>query len=162
MRLIMAISGDGYLAKGPLDNMSWSGPTDKALFKLLTLSGPRTLLAGSGTYAILPRLHNRRIIQLTQNTRNRPDAMTLGEAAAQFPGLAADLIGGPTIASAAIRAGLVHTAVFIHVKAEIQKGWPSMMLNNHLVAAGLSSTRIPAMDIKYIEVWTRNVTWKEM
>ena len=36
MKLIMAVSADGFVAASETDDMSWTGPIDKAVFKLLT------------------------------------------------------------------------------------------------------------------------------
>jgi hypothetical protein len=39
MRLIMAVSADGYVARGEQDHMQWLGHEDKALFRALTSVG---------------------------------------------------------------------------------------------------------------------------
>jgi dihydrofolate reductase len=48
MKLIMACSRDGYLAKSANDDMSWTEGDDKKVFKLLTMG--ENMGAGSNTY----------------------------------------------------------------------------------------------------------------
>lgn len=56
MNLLLAVSKDGFLCKGPDDDMKWTGPLDKFAFKLLTMSSDQPLLAGSTTYNMMTKL----------------------------------------------------------------------------------------------------------
>lgn len=102
MKLILAVSADGYLCKGSDDDMSWTGPVDKAIFKLLTMDGG-CLWAGSKTYNILPHLPDRKVHNLRQESYTRILAdrkMYVNDW----------LIGGPTLALEALIDGLINTA----------------------------------------------------
>lgn len=115
LRLIMAVSSDGFVAKGPKDDMRWTGRMDKRVFQLLTSVEP-TLLLGRTTFEAMPNLPGREVICLSTS------GLTLEEAAADYPG--AWLGGGPTVALKALELGLVGQA-FIHwVDAEIGEGIP--------------------------------------
>lgn len=39
LKLIMAVSADGFVSNGPDDHMDWTGPDDKKAFRLLTSVG---------------------------------------------------------------------------------------------------------------------------
>lgn len=116
MKLILAVSRDGFLASGPDDNMRWTGPADKYAFRLLTLSDGQPLLAGRTTAASLPLLPGRRVISLS---RSGP---SLEAAAIRFP--EAWLIGGPTVAEEALRLGLVNRVFLHHVQHVLGGGLP--------------------------------------
>jgi dihydrofolate reductase len=98
MRLLMAVSVDGFLCIGPDDDMTWTGPADKTLFRALTSVGG-ICAAGSATWRIMPRLEGRQLIPVSRS------GYTLHRLEAEHP--EAWLIGGPTIAVAALRLGLV-------------------------------------------------------
>lgn len=112
MRLILAVSADGHLARGPEDDMSWTGLTDKRLFRLLTLVGS-VCVAGSRTWLQMPKLGGRLVLPLSREhgrVLDHPDgrqeaAMSLGKAFYRFPD--AWLLGGPTVAMEALEANLV-------------------------------------------------------
>lgn len=101
MRLILASSLDGYLSRGPSDDMRWTGPEDKNVFKLLTAVGG-TCYAGRATFERLPSLPGRTVHPLS---RDEGKGLTLGRAFYRHP--EAWLIGGPTVAMEAIDAHLV-------------------------------------------------------
>ncbi|ALH23649.1 putative dihydrofolate reductase [Pseudomonas phage PaMx28] len=105
MKLILAVSRDGFLASGPDDDMRWTGPADKYAFRLLTLSDGEPLLAGKQTARLMPPLPGRDIVHLSRSTLPLDMAGRLMREAW--------LIGGPTVAMEALRLGLVHRA-FIH------------------------------------------------
>ena len=92
MRLLMAVSADGFLARGPDDDMSWTGQTDKKLFRLLTLVDP-LLLAGATTAKLLPKLPGRTVVPLSRR----------GLALSDMQSVDGWLIGGPTVAQEALR-----------------------------------------------------------
>ena len=104
MRLILAVSETGILARGRDDNMRWTGPDDKTVFRLLTMTSGGVCLAGMRTYQMLPELKGRTVLPLSR-TR---DGMTLEEAEALHPN--AWLLGGVDVAESALRAGLVTEA----------------------------------------------------
>lgn len=98
MRLIMAVSQNGYLCRGPEDDMSWTGPLDKLIFKVLThVGGP--CLVGSKTYDLMPRLPEREVLQLSRK------ALTLEVAQDLHPD--SWLLGGPKVAGEAWCRGLI-------------------------------------------------------
>lgn len=115
MRLLLARSSDGFLARGPEDDMRWTGQSDKAAFRLLTLSnGNDVLLAGSRTYDQMPRLPGRTMERLSR------DGLTLELAAGAYPD--AWLIGGPTVAAEALRRGLVRRAFIMTAPVALESG----------------------------------------
>lgn len=76
MRLIMMGSRDGYVARTRNDDMSWTGKTDKQVFRLLTCVGG-TIACGSKTWEMMPkRLAGRHMIrgpvERCSDTRNVP------------------------------------------------------------------------------------------
>ncbi len=98
MRLLMAVSADGFLCKGPTDDMTWTGRTDKLLFRILTGVG-RICAAGSTTRDLMRSLPGRTLLELSR------DGYTLKDFATEYPD--GWLLGGPTVAAAALEAGLV-------------------------------------------------------
>lgn len=120
LKLLMAVSSDGFVARSADDDMRWTGPADKFLFKLLTTSsGNGVLLAGRTTAEQMPALPYRQLVALS---RNGCGALTL-EQASHFYG-EAWLIGGPTVALAALQAGLVNRAYISRVPAVLGGGLP--------------------------------------
>jgi dihydrofolate reductase len=103
LKLIMAVSADGLLARGPEDDMSWTGGDDKAAFRLMTMSGG-VLGVGSRTYDRLPRLPGRTVVRIS----SQEASVTLGKFAYAHPD--AWLLGGPTVALSALQSGLVGEA----------------------------------------------------
>ena len=89
MNLIMAISRNGYVARSASDDMSWTGPVDKAVFKLLTSTHP-VLAVSAKTLEYMPKslpgrgklyalsTDPRRGVSLEDMTRIAPDAWLLG------------------------------------------------------------------------------------
>lgn len=113
----MAVSKDGFLAAGPDDAMRWTGITDKAIFRLLTLTSDQPILVGRRTAGMLPRLHGRSIQMIS---RHNGRGLSLVDAAAKYPG--AWLIGGPTVALEALKANLVTQVVLCRVTATLVEG----------------------------------------
>jgi dihydrofolate reductase len=114
MKLLMAVSADGYLATGPDDNMRWTGWMDKAIFRLLTLTSDQPLLAGRTTAERLPPLPGRTVLALSRQ------GLTLHLAATRHPG--SWLIGGPMIAYEALKLGLVSQVVLCRGQHELRGG----------------------------------------
>lgn len=131
MKLLLASSADGYLARGLEDDMKWTGKTDKAIFRLLTLSNDNdVLLAGSRTFDQMPVLPGRRIERLSRG----PNGISLAEADARWP--SAWLIGGPEVSVAALRLGLVTRAFICVSPTELHDGIHVMELYTLLPKAG--------------------------
>lgn len=115
MKLIMAVSKDGFCARGPDDKMEWTGLTDKAVFKLMTLSGSGPIFAGHTTYKLLPTLKGRKVYGLSRN------GLCLDKAASIKGGW---LIGGLTVALAALEAGYIEEVVLCHTPVKLGAGIP--------------------------------------
>ncbi len=109
MRLIMAVSEDGFLARGHDDDMSWTVPLDKKLFRALTSVGG-VLAAGRVTFELMPKKLDggRTLFSLSRRTCVLPGF------ALRHPG--AWLIGGPTIAAVALKDGHIDEVHLIHNK----------------------------------------------
>jgi dihydrofolate reductase len=101
LKLIMGVSADGFVARGPTDDMTWTGSTDKRVFRLLTSVGG-VLGAGRRTFEQLPRLEGRTVVSLSRN------GVTLNEFCRLYPD--AWLIGGQEVALEALRLNLVDQA----------------------------------------------------
>ncbi len=98
MRLLMAVSADGFLCRGPTDDMMWTGSMDKRLFRVLTGVG-RVCAAGSTTRDVMRDLPGRTLFELSRG------GYTLEDFARDHPN--GWLLGGPTVAEAALRAKLL-------------------------------------------------------
>lgn len=130
MRLLLAVSADGYLALGPEDDMKWTGPIDKAVFRLLTLSdGNDTLYAGSRTF----------------------DPVT----AAAHSDRHSWLIGGAEVALEALRQGLIDRAFICISPAVLGSGIPFQPLARYLPAPAHT---IKVGDVKVL-VHTEDQLW---
>jgi dihydrofolate reductase len=116
MKLLLAVSQDGFLCRGPDDDMRWTGPADKAVFRLLTMASSSPLFAGKRTAAQMPKLPGRRLLALSTT------GLTLHMAAMMHPD--AWLIGGPTVAMSALRDGLIKRAFLCHCSRVLGGGWP--------------------------------------
>lgn len=137
MKLLMAVSKDGFLASGPDDKMQWTGVTDKAIFRLLTLSSHHNIFAGRVTAERMPTLPGRTVMPLSR------EGMTLLDAAAFDP--KGWLIGGPTVALEALKLKLVTLAIICRVQATLYNG-----VSFHEIASRLSEA--PAHTIRFEEV----------
>ena len=104
MRIIMAVSSDGFLCRGPDDDMSWTGPTDKLLFRALTGVGG-VCAAGAKTWDMMPGTRGRPAMNGRRLARLSRSGYTLQEFHYRYPH--GWLIGGPTVAKAAIAQGMV-------------------------------------------------------
>lgn len=108
MKLLMAVSIDGFVAKGPVDDMSWTGSVDKAIFKLLTMTGDRELYAGYTTCCQLPALKNRKVRPLSRDTMKGYKLQDIY----QYDSW---LIGGQTVALEAIDKGYLKEVYLCHL-----------------------------------------------
>lgn len=125
-KLLLGISADGFLAKGPDDDMKWTGPDDKGIFRVLTLAGG-TVLAGRRTAELLPPLPGRKVVTIS---RQHHLGLTLQEAS--WAHRSAWLIGGPETALAALRAGMVEQAFIVRSPNSIGGGIPFSTLDRLL------------------------------
>lgn len=155
MRLLLAVSADGYLARGPDDDMRWTGPLDKAAFRLLTLSDEEVLLAGSRTFDQMPPLPGRTMLRLSREDRpyGKHKRLDLDVAAQCHPN--AWLIGGPTVAEEALRRGMIDRAFICVSPAMLHSGMPFSPLDRLLPKA---SATIRAGDVRVL-VFSRTAEW---
>ena len=118
MKLIMAISRNGYVARSASDDMSWTGPIDKAVFKLLTSTHP-VLAVSAKTLEYMPKslpgrgkryalsTDPRKGVSLEDMTRFAPDAW---------------LLGGQEIALYALKNGFVTKAYLCIADTDVEPG----------------------------------------
>jgi dihydrofolate reductase len=72
MKLIMAVSADGYVARSDHDDMRWLGADDKALFRVLTSVGGECFV-GARSYALMPQhLVGRTVRPLSRGSGGTP------------------------------------------------------------------------------------------
>lgn len=171
MRLVMAVSRDGYLCRGPQDDMRWTGPLDKFVFKLLTMSDDQPIAVGRTTATQLPSLPLRRVAVITRDPSGtierhpglfaRPgwEAMRLSLLAMLWPD--AWLIGGPCLAEEALASGLIDRAFICHVPVDVGPGPGHARLDalRHLMPEGGPDAML---DVKGISVHVhmgRNSPW---
>lgn len=106
MRIIMAVSRDGYVARCRRDDMSWLGATDKAVFRILTGVGGEVAV-GRTTADCMPKYLPGRNVRVLSRDGYEPFSSwgTLDEFYKQVPD--GWLIGGQTVAMAALVQGYV-------------------------------------------------------
>lgn len=74
MKLIMAVSADGYVARKKDDDMSWLGAADKAAFRILTASGGGVVGVSHKTAVLMPdQLAGRSIVKLSRKDYSLDD-----------------------------------------------------------------------------------------
>src|SRR5690606_28588783 len=106
LKLLMAVSLDGYMARGVDDDMAWTGQTDKRIFRILTgVGGQVGVSARSGLH--MPRLPCREVTVLSTV------GVTVEEYARAHP--VAWLVGGPTLAAHALLRGLLEEVHLVRV-----------------------------------------------
>jgi dihydrofolate reductase len=157
MRLLLASSADGFLARGPNDDMRWTGKVDKAVFRLLTLSsGNDVIFAGSRTFDQMPQLLGRNVNRLSSK---KPDMVntTLEEAAKFFPD--AWLIGGPTVALEALKLGMVSRAFICISPVTLGSGIHAAELAQHLPGGGLEPKHTIRVGDVEVRVFTEDQKW---
>ena len=125
MRILMAVSRDGYVARSHDDRMDWLGKEDKALFRALTSVGGMCAV-GKTTAAVMPAvLAGRTLVRVVRAIRgdssDRADPFedfcaTLKRLRRMEKGGAPEwwLIGGQTIALAALAEGYVSEVHLCH------------------------------------------------
>lgn len=99
MRLVMAVSFDGYVARNDSDDMSWLGPTDKRVFRILTGVGGLCAV-GKKTYEHMPAaLNGRTLVRLSREDFSLHQLNTIHHAVW--------LLGGQTVALQAFKFGMI-------------------------------------------------------
>lgn len=122
MRLLLAVSKSGALASGPDDDMKWTGPMDKAIFRLLT-SVDRVCAVGSVTRKTMPAHLDHR--DLWTITRAPPQALKKEislDSVIRWDhncGNRLWLLGGPTLAYICLAKGVVNE---VHLVTNTQGG----------------------------------------
>lgn len=182
LKLVMAVSKDGFVSLGPRDDMLWTGPDDKRAFRLLTSVGG-VLGAGRRTFEQLPRLKGRRVFCLStrrsmvQNAAAREamelpldgnakvsdeaayeETMSLGMFAHRHP--TGWLIGGQTVALEALSIGLVDQVFLCRAPLELHRStlFDPRVAQRDLISPRLSSwSRQERLKIggTTVEVWRR-------
>jgi dihydrofolate reductase len=145
-KLLLAVSADGFLARGPDDDMRWTGRDDKAVFRLLTLTGKGPVLVGRKTAELLPALPGRTVHAISRG----PKGITLQEAS--WAHRDAWLLGGPSVAREALEANLVELAVICQSPAVLGDGIPFKPLKDLL--PGVCTYRQLIGGI-YVDIYTR-------
>lgn len=117
MKAIFVESQNGYLAKGPDDDMSWTPSLDKKLFKLLSLAFGGVYVCSRRTYMLLPKKmvldENRKFIIAEKAGIN-----SLYHLNKMFPN--AVLLGGPTFLKAAYNAKVIDSFIITTVEQRIR------------------------------------------
>lgn len=106
MKLIMAVSKDGFVARGPEDDMSWTGPIDKAVFRLLTSTSDVLAVSAKSLEMMPEEMPGRgRVYALSTNPKR-------GIALEDFASIHPDawLLGGQELAMFALKNGFVTKA----------------------------------------------------
>jgi len=111
VKLIMAVSKDGFVARGEDDDMSWTGPIDKAVFRLLT-STSDVLAVSAKTLQYMPKERPGRgkLYALSTDPRR-------GVALEDLAPIAPDawLLGGQELGIYAMKNGFVNKAYLCRV-----------------------------------------------
>lgn len=115
MKLILAVSQDGFLCMPGHDTMAWTHPVDKKIFRLLTRSSFAPLLAGQPTQDVMP------VLPIPVQVISR-EGVTLGKAQELWPD--AWLIGGPTLARAALDGKYVRKVYLVMSPICLYEGVP--------------------------------------
>lgn len=129
MKLIMAVSADGFVARTGEDDMRWTGSLDKAVFRLLTGTGAEPLAVGRRTRALMPsHLPGREMYVLSSSGGLLGDG-TLANYHGRYPD--GWLIGGQTVALEAKRQDLLSE---IHLCRSSRFVWDGVPLSATLTA----------------------------
>ena len=116
MKAIFVESLNGYLARGPDDDMLWTPSLDKKLFKLLSFAFGGLYVCSQHTYDLLPITMrndiNRRFITADKDGKN-----SLKELKKKYPN--GVLIGGPRFLVAAYDIGAIDTFIITTVNKNI-------------------------------------------
>lgn len=117
MKVIFVESHNGYLAKGPGDDMLWTPKLDKQLFKLISCAFGGIYVCSRNTYRLLPKKmlldDNRKFIIAEKTGFN-----SLYNLNKIFPN--AVLIGGPDFLKAAYDAKVIDTFIVTTLEQDIR------------------------------------------
>ena len=117
MKAIFVESANGYLAKGPEDDMTWTPSLDKKLFKLMTFVLGGVCVCSLHTYTLLPKQvlndGERRFIIAEKTGLN--SLVMLNK---RFPN--AVLVGGPRFLKAAYDLGVIDTFIVTTTETTIK------------------------------------------
>lgn len=157
LKLIMAMSTDGFLCRGPEDDMRWTGYSDKRIFHALTMTGG-VMGAGRKTFDLLPPLHGRTLVCISRSGSDekfdrqghRWPVMSLGMFAHRYPG--AWLLGGPTVACEALNTHMVDEVHLCQSPAFIGRGATAPVEAQELInrmgyLRGLGCTKLADVEI---------------
>ena len=117
MKAIFVESKNGYLAKGPADNMSWTPSLDKKLFRTLIFAFGGICVCSKHTYSLLPS-KMKEDPNRTYIIAQRSGPNSLIELNKMTPN--AVLVGGPAFLSAAYNLGVVDTFIITTVNTDIK------------------------------------------
>lgn len=149
MKLIMAVSEDGYMSRSKCDDMRWLGRTDKAVFRLLTLTDRDPLFVSARSRPYIPELlPGRYLYSLSTKAEHGPGTrMSLRQVARGWP--RAWLLGGPTLARIALEQGHVDE---VHLCRSDRKAFPDSM------AMGAIADTVSPYLMAYPLEWLRTTT----
>lgn len=132
MKLIMALSADGFLCRSENDPMNWLPAIDKRIFRVITGVGG-ICAAGRKTCEVMPlELTGRRLLSLSR------DGFTLDHLAGLYPD--AWLLGGQTVALQAFLSGYIH---------EVHLCWSDVILHQGVHEIFLAFLKTPAMRTRF-------------
>jgi dihydrofolate reductase len=179
MRLILATSHDGFLARGLDDDMSWTTPTDKKVFRLLTQVGG-VCGVGYASRRLMPGLlQGRKLVSITRDGRRvsnyHPGPPTEHSASNVVPAWAAMeasvtlgrfwhahhdawLLGGPRLAVEAIDLGMVNQVFMCRVPVKLGHGMPDFITPRlQQASAGVSweLSQSIVVDEVTVDCWSR-------
>lgn len=137
MKLVMAVSRDGFVSRGPNDDMSWLGPFDKAAFRIITGVGGN-VATSRRTARLMPETLKGRTIHTLSSQEAQIDGCvghtskawgSLGLFQKVF-GETGWLIGGLTLALAASEEGWLSE---IHLCRSDRMCWEGTPFNKDLM-----------------------------
>jgi hypothetical protein len=126
--------------------MQWTGLVDKALFKLLTLTGDQVLAAGNKTASFMPRLEGRDVVPLSRS------GISLRQFHSKHP--LGTLIGGQTVAIEALKDGLLHEIILMQLDRYAFAGQRDEL--HPLLDARWKCHEVRILDVR-VEIWQPNL-----
>lgn len=117
MKAIFVESANGYMAKGPDDDMLWTPSLDKKIYRLLSFALGGVYVVSDVTYKLLPQkmLNDPNRTFIVAEITGPNSLINLNK---KYP--QAILIGGPTFLKAADKLNLIDTYIITTVNEEIQ------------------------------------------
>jgi len=159
MKLIMAVSSDGFVARGEDDDMSWTGSMDKAVFKLLTTTNDVLAVSAKSLQYMPKSLPGRgRIYGLSTQPGK---GVALEDLAPVAPD--AWLLGGQELGMFAMKNGFVNKAYICISPARIEAGIEDKLqpyFERRRYSKGRGSWWDRSMRVKFgdvmVDVWDRH------